>query len=83
MNYYGVHTILLPCNVDQSSYMMKNQLPNLMGNYFLTIYYDDNGKIHYIVPEVMIFDKDDVREKDYEKPRKYIKNKIVMKKVLK
>lgn len=83
MNYDGVHTILLPCNVDQSSYMMKNQLPNLMGNYFLTIYYDDNGKIHYIVPEAMIFDKSDVREKDYEKPRKYIKNKIVTKKVLK
>ena len=83
MNYDGVHTILLPCNVDQSSYMMKNQLPNLMGNYFLTIYYDDNGKIQYIVPEVMIFDKQDVREKDYEKPRKYIKNKIITKKTLK
>lgn len=83
MNYDGVHTILLPCNVDQSSYMMKNQLPNLMGNYFLTIYYDDNGKIYYIVPEVMIFDKSDVREKDYEKPKKYIKNKIINKKVLK
>ena len=83
MNYDGVHTILLPCNVDQSSYMMKNQLPNLMGDYFITIYYDDNGKIYYIVPEAMIFDQTDVREKDYEKPRKYIKNKIITMKTLK
>ena len=83
MCYDGVHTLLLPCNVDQSSYMMKNQLPNLMGDYFITIYYDDNGKIHYIVPEAMIFDQSDVREKDYEKPRKYIKNKIITMKTLK
>lgn len=77
MNYDGVHTLLLPCNVDQSSYMMKNQLPNLMGDYFITIYYDDNGKIHYIIPEAMIFDPNDVRKRDYENPRKYIKNKII------
>ena len=83
MNYDGVHTLLLPCNVDQSSYMMKNQLPNLMGDYFLTIYYDDDGKIHYIVPEAIIFDQSDVRSRDYEKPRKCIKNKIITKKVLK
>ena len=77
MNYDGIHTILLPCNVDQSSYMMKNQLPNLMGNYFLTIYYDDNGKIHYLIPEAMIFSQNDVRKNDWIKPRKYIKNKII------
>ena len=77
MNYNGVHTILLPCNVDQSSYMMKNQLPNLMGDYIVTIYYDDNGKIHYIVPEAMIFDQNDVRKNDWENPKKYLKNKII------
>ena len=77
MNYDGVHTLLLPCNVDQSSYMMKNQLPNLMGDYFITIYYDDNGKIHYIIPEAMVFDQNDVRKKDYENPKKFIKNKII------
>ena len=77
MDYDGVHTILLPCNVDQSSYMMKNQLPNLMGDYFITIYYDDTGKVHYIIPEAMIFDQDDVRKNDWDKPRKYIKNKII------
>ena len=77
MYYDGIHTILLPCNVDQSSFMMKNQLPNLMGNYFITIYYDDNGKIHYLIPEAMLFDQSDVRERDYENPRKFIKNHIV------
>ena len=77
MNYDGVHTLLLPCNVDQSSYMMKNQLPNLMGDYFITIYYDDSGKIHYIVPEAMIFDQSDVKVNDGLNPRKYIKNKII------
>ena len=77
MNYDGVHTLLLPCNVDQSSYMMKNQLPNLMGDYFITIYYDDNGKIHYVIPEAMIFDQNDVRKRDYENPKKYLKNKII------
>ena len=77
MNYDGVHTLLLPCNVDQSSYMMKNQLPNLMGDYFITIYYDDSGKIHYIIPEAMIFDQNDVRKNDWKSPRKYIKNKII------
>ena len=77
MNYDGVHTILLPCNVDQSSYMMKNQLPNLMGDYFITIYHDDSGKIHYIVPEAMIFDQSDVKVNDGLNPRKYIKNKII------
>lgn len=77
MNYDGVHTLLLPCNVDQSSYMMKNQLPNLMGDYFITIYYDDSGKIHYIVPEAMIFDQSDVKVNDGLNPRRYIKNKII------
>ncbi len=77
MHYGNTHTILLPCNVDQSSYMMKQQLPNLMGDYFVTIYYDDNGYIHYIIPEVMLFDIKDVRKRDYENPKKYIKSKII------
>ena len=41
-------------NVDTSSFMMKNEIPNLMGNYFITIWYDDNGDIEYLETEPMI-----------------------------
>ncbi len=58
--YRNIHTYLLPCNVDQSNFMMKNEIPNLMGNYFITIWYDDHGDIHYIQGEPMIFTQADV-----------------------
>ena len=77
MLYRNIHTILAPCNVDQSGFMMKKEIPNLMGNYFLTIYYDDNGDIHYLTAEPMIFEQKDVRKNDYEKPKKAIKSKIL------
>lgn len=77
MLYRNIHTFLCPCNVDQSSFMRKNEIPNLMGDLFVTIWYDDNGYIHYIENEAMIFDQEDVRKNDYENPKKYIKNKIV------
>lgn len=80
MMYRNIHTFLCPCNVDQSSFMMKNELPNLMGDYFLTVYYDDNGHIHYIVPEVMLFSQEDVRKNDWDNPKKNIKHRIITKK---
>ena len=80
MLYRNIHMLLAPCNVDQSSFMMKNELPNLMGDYFLTIYYDDNGDIEYLDVEPMIFEQSDVRKNDFENPRKCIKNKILTKK---
>lgn len=79
MLYRNIHTLLCPCNVDQSSFMMKNELPNLMGDYFVSIYYDENGDIHYMDLEPMIFSQEDVRERDYEKPTKYMKHKILTK----
>lgn len=79
MMYRNIHTFLCPCNVDQSSYMMKNELPNLMGDYFLTIYYDDNGYIHYLIPEVMMFSQNDVRKNDWENPKRSIKHRILTK----
>jgi len=48
-----------------------------MGNYFITIWYDDNGDIQYIKNEPMIFDPQDVRQNDWENPKRYIKNKII------
>ena len=82
MMYRNIHTLLCPCNVDQSSFMMKNEIPNLMGDYFVTIWYDDNGDIQYIETEPMIFDQSDVRRNDWENPTKYMKNKILTKKCL-
>ena len=80
MLYRNIHMFLCPCNVDQSSFMMKNEIPNLMGNYFITIWYDDNGDIQYIKNEPMIFDPQDVRKNDWENPKKYIRNKIYTRK---
>ena len=80
MMYRNIHMLLCPCNVDQSAFMMKNEIPNLMGDYFVTIWYDENGDIHYIDTEPMLFGPDDVREKDYENPKKYIKNKLLTRK---
>lgn len=76
MYYRDMHVLLCPCNVDQSSFMMKNEIPNLMGDYFLTLYYDEKGNIHYLEPEAMIFDKEDCRKDDYENPR-IIRSKII------
>ena len=81
MLYRNIHTLLCPCNVDQSSFMMKNEIPNLMGDYFVTIWYDENGDIHYIELEPMIFNLADVRKNDYENPTKYMKNKILTKSI--
>lgn len=77
MLYRNIHMLLCPCNVDQSRFMMKNEIPNLMGDYFVTIWYDDNGDIQYIETEPMIFDQCDVRERDYENPKRNMKNKIL------
>ena len=80
MLYRNIHTFMVPCNVDQSSFMMKNEIPNLMGDYFITIWYDDNGDIQYMEAEPMIFDQSDVRVRDWENPTRYMKNKILTKK---
>jgi hypothetical protein len=77
MLYRNIHTFLAPCNVDQSSFMMKNEIANLMGDYFITIWYDENGDIQYLEMEPMIFDQSDVRVRDWENPTKYMKNKIL------
>ena len=69
MLYRNIHMLLCPCNVDQSRFMMKNEIPNLMGDYFVTIWYDDNGDIQY--------DQCDVIERDYENPKRNMKNKIL------
>lgn len=73
----NILTLLCGCNVDQSSFMMKNEIPNMMCNYFVTIWYDKNGDIQYFELNPMIFDQKDVRKNDWENPKKCIKNKIL------
>lgn len=75
----NIITLLCGCNVDQSSFMMKNEIPNLMCNYFVSIWYDKNGDIQYFEVNPMVFDEKDVRKDDWENPKKYIKNKILTK----
>lgn len=75
--YDGVHTFLLPSLSAKTNFQTAAKLANLTGGFFIKIYYDDNGKIHYIVPEAMTFEPADFREDDWKKPRKYIKNKII------
>ena len=65
MLYRNIHTILVPCCVAQSSFMLKQGLANMMGCYFVTIYYDDKGYVHYFEPEAMVFNEKDVRENDW------------------
>ena len=77
MMYRNIHTILCPCNVDTSRFMMLNEIPNLMGNYFLTIYYDDLGNVQYLDVQPMIFNQNDVRINDFENPKKCIRSKIL------
>ena len=73
----NILTLLCGCNVDQSSFMMKNEIPNMMCNYFVTIWYDKNGDIQYFELNPMVFDEKDVRKNDWENPKKCIKNKIL------
>lgn len=73
----NIITLLCGCNVDQSSFMMKNEIPNLMCNYFVSIWYDKNGDIQYFEVNPMVFDEKDVRKNDWENPKKYIKSKIL------
>ena len=73
----NILVLLCGCNVDQSSFMMKNEIPNMMCNYFVTIWYDKNGDIQYFELNPMVFDEKDVRKNDWENPKKYIKNKIL------
>ena len=75
--YRNIHSFLVPCNVDTSSFMLKQEIPNLMGDLFITMWYDENGDIHYIKPEWMIFDPSDIRERDYENPKRCLKHKLI------
>ncbi|MBE6150379.1 MAG: hypothetical protein E7162_00990 [Firmicutes bacterium] len=70
MFYRNVHSLLVPCIVNQSQFMKKMNLQNIVGAYFLKIYSDDKGNIHYFEPEEHLFSTKDLIENDYLKCKK-------------
>lgn len=70
MFYRNVHALLVPCLVNQSQFMKKMNLQNIIGGYFLKIYSDDKGNIHYFEPEEQLFTSKDLIENDYQKCKK-------------
>jgi len=70
MFYRNVHSLLVPCIVNQSQFMKKMNLQNVVGAYFLKIYSDDKGNIHYFEPEEHLFSTKDLIENDYQKCKK-------------
>lgn len=70
MFYRNVHSLLVPCIVNQSQFMKKMNLQNVVGAYFLKIYSDDKGNIHYFEPEEHLFSSKDLIENDYIKCKK-------------
>ncbi len=70
MFYRNVHSLLVPCVVAQSQFMKKMNLQNVVGCYFLTIYSDEKGNIHYFEPEEQLFSSKDIDENDYKKCKK-------------
>jgi len=70
MFYRNVHALLVPCLVNQSQFMKKMNLQNVVGAYFLKIYSDEKGNIHYFEPEEHLFSTNDMIENDYQKCKK-------------
>ncbi len=70
MFYRNVHSLLVPCLVNQSQFMKKMNLQNVVGCYFLKIYSDEKGNIHYFEPEEHLFSSKDIIENDYQKCKK-------------
>ena len=70
MFYRNVHSLLVPCIVNQSQFMKKMNLQNVVGAYFLKIYSDEKGNIHYFEPEEHLFQTKDLIENDYLKCKK-------------
>jgi predicted phosphodiesterase len=70
MFYRNVHSLLVPCIVNQSQFMKKMNLQNIVGAYFLKIYSDEKGNIHYFEPEEHLFSTKDLIENDYLKCKK-------------
>lgn len=70
MFYRNVHSLLIPCLVNQSQFMKKMNLQNVVGAYFIKVYSDEKGNIHYFEPEEHLFSSKDFIKNDYQKCKK-------------
>ena len=70
MFYRNVHSILVPCFMDKSGFMIRNSLINVVGAVFLTLYVNNKGEIQYISPEEYLFDESEIIKDDYKKCKK-------------
>ena len=59
-NYRNVNTILVPSLCDITQFQHKKIITNAMGAYFIDIYADKKGNIHYFIPEEMVFGPKDM-----------------------
>lgn len=71
--YRNVHSFLVPCLVDQSQFMQKQKISNIMGAYFLDIYSDEKGNVQYIDPNEYLFKQDEAIKDDYKTCKRLIK----------
>jgi predicted phosphodiesterase len=72
MFYRNVHAFLVPCLVDQSQFMMKKHISNIVGAYFLKIYSDEKGNVQYIEPEDYLFKPEQIKEDDYKRCKRLV-----------
>lgn len=60
INYRNVYTLLVPSLCDKTQFQHKKIINNSMGAYFVDIYADNKGLIHYFIPEEMVFGPKDM-----------------------
>lgn len=66
----------VPSLCDHTQFQTKKGISNIMGGYFITIYYDDKGNIQYYSPEEVIYNHNDVWEeagKDMHRVKRLVK----------
>lgn len=75
-NYYffyrNVHAFLVPCLCNQSNFMKKNKIANIMGAFILDIYSDSKGNVQYLDVHDIMFNENDVVKDDYKKTKQLI-----------
>lgn len=74
--YRNVHCSEVPSLCDHTQFQTKKGISNIMGGYFITIYYDDKGNIQYYSPEEVIYNHNDVWEeagKDMHRVKRLVK----------
>lgn len=75
MFYRNVHGFLIPSLIDQSAFMQKMKLSNIVGAYYLDVYSNNKGDVQWIDIEEQLFNKNDMNPNDYKKAKQLVINK--------